>query len=194
VRLFLALDLPQSARTEVVRWRDAMTGGRDDLRPIPAASLHVTLVFLGSKPADAAGTLWEVAAAAAGACRAPGLTPLGVSAVPRRRVRLFALDLADDGGRAAGLHRAVAEALAEADLHRAVAGALAEADLHETEDRPFWPHVTLARVRRGVRPEPWSGRQPLPAPFTSSSLTLYESQLSPAGARYRVLERLELRL
>ena len=179
MRLFLALDLPESARTEVVRWRDATIAGRDDLRPVPAAALHVTLVFLGSKPAEAAGRLWEVAAAAAGACRAPGLTPLGAIAVPRRRRRLFALDLADDGGRAA-------------ELHRAVAGALADADLHEAEDRPFWPHVTLAHVRRGIRPEPWPARQPLPAPFTSCSLTLYRSEPAPSGARYRVLERLEL--
>ncbi len=166
-------------RGGVARWRDAAIGERDDLRPVPAASLHVTLVFLGSKPAEAVRSLWDVTAAAAGGCQAARLLPQGVSAVPRRRPRLLALNLSDEGGRAA-------------DLHGAVAGALSGADLHETERRPFWPHVTLARARRGVRPGAWSSEAPLPEPFTSHSLTLYESRPSPAGARYRTLERLEL--
>ena len=142
-------------------------------------SLHVTLVFLGEKPEGAVAALWSAVAGAAAAHRASVLTPLGVRPVPRRRPNLFALELSDEGGRAA-------------DLHRAVAGALAEADLHAAEPRPFWPHVTLARVRRRARSGRWSDEQPLPGPFTSRLLTLYESRTLPAGARYRVVERLEL--
>lgn len=51
MRLFLALDLPDSARSEVGRWRVAAIGEREGLRPVQQAALHVTLVFLGSKPA-----------------------------------------------------------------------------------------------------------------------------------------------
>ncbi len=163
----------------MARWREAAIGGRDDLRPVREEALHVTLVFLGPRPAEVVGPLWDVAAAAARGRRAARLTPQGVNAIPGRRPRLFALDLADEGGCAA-------------DLQRAVAGALTGDGLHQPEARPFWPHVTLARVRRGARAESWSPEKPLPGPFTSRSLTLYESRPSPAGARYRALERLEL--
>ena len=139
----------------------------------------MTLVFLGAKPEDAVAALWECASEAAASCRSPVLTPTGVTPVPARRPRLFALDLADEGGGAAG-------------LHRAVAGALADAGLHEPEARPFWPHVTLARVRRGARPGGWSPAEPWVRRFTSSALTLYESVPGRAGVRYRVVERLEL--
>ena len=45
--MFLALDLPVDARTELAAWRDELVAGRDDLRPVRPEALHVTLVFLG---------------------------------------------------------------------------------------------------------------------------------------------------
>ena len=179
MRLFIALDLPAGRRRELAAWRDAELRERTDLRPVGEEALHVTLVFLGARPENAVAALWECAAGAAASCPSPVLIPTGVAPVPARRPRLFALDLSDEGGRAA-------------DLHRAVVGALAGAGLHEPEARPFWPHVTLARLRRGARPRGWSPAEPWAHPFTSSALTLYESEPGRAGARYRVLERLEL--
>lgn len=139
----------------------------------------MTVVFLGAKPGEAVPSLWSCIAGAAEPCRAPLFSPIGVTPVPRRRPRLFALDLSDEGGRAAG-------------LHRAAAGALSAAGLHEPEDRPFWPHVTLARVRRRARSARWAPEDPWGRSFTSRSLTLYQSRPSPTGPRYRVLETLEL--
>ena len=94
--------------------------------------------------------------------------------MPRRRPRLFALDLEDEGGRGAALHGAVSEALGE------------------PVTRPFWPHVTLLRVRKGRKPE-----VPAPPgeiePFEPTALTLYRSHLGGRrGARYEALERLAL--
>jgi hypothetical protein len=46
-------------------------------------------------------------------------------------------------------------------------------------ERPFWPHVTLLRVRKGRRPD----RPRVPdglEPFAPAALTLYESR----GGRY----------
>ena len=61
------------------------------------------------------------------------------------------------------------------------------------EDRPFSGHLTLARVGkearvnlRALEGEPINARWPV------SELTLVESKLSPAGARYVVLERFPL--
>ena len=33
-RMFLALDLPEDARDELVRWRDALLSSRTDVRPV----------------------------------------------------------------------------------------------------------------------------------------------------------------
>jgi 2'-5' RNA ligase len=174
VRLFVALDLPESARSEVARWRDAVIGGREDLRPVRVADLHVTLVFLGWTDPDRVAAIWEATGGTlvAGAVP-PVLTPAGLTAVPKRRPRLVALDLSDERGRAAALQRALADALAAAELH-------------EPEQRPFWPHVTLARLRKGARWRPLEGAPGL-APFDAAAVTLYRSHSSASGARYEAL-------
>lgn len=93
---------------------------------------------------------------------------------------LVALDLSDDGGRATALQGAVSDSLAAADLH-------------EPEPRPFWPHLTLARLRKGARWRPLEGRPDL-APFEAAAVTLYRSHLSRSGARYEALHRCPLRV
>jgi len=171
----VALDLPDVARAELAGWRDAATDGRSELRPVPEAQLHVTLVFLGDTPAAEVVGLWEAVRAAVAGLQAPLLTPLGVRAVPPRRPRLFALDLHDTGDRAGRLHGRVSQAL------------------ERTEQRALWPHVTLARVRRGVRAGALTvpGAKPFEK-FTAPALTLYRSQPSTGGARYTPLQSLAL--
>jgi len=74
----------------------------------------------------------------------------------------------------------------------ALGAALVAADLHEAEPRPFRPHVTVARVRRGARAP--SGRFPDPPrpELTTTEVVLYRSELSPGGARYTALRRVPL--
>lgn len=181
MRLFLALDLPEEVRGAIAAWRGPALRGRDELRPVDERDLHVTLAFLGSTAPERVEAVWEAASGAAAGCAAPVLSAAGVTGVPSRRPRLFALDLVDDGGRAAA-------------LSATVAGALGAAGLHEPEERPFWPHLTFARVRRGARAAPLVAGVPALEPFVAPAMTLYRSD--PArrpGARYAALERFELR-
>jgi 2'-5' RNA ligase len=78
---------------------------------------------------------------------------------------------------------------------------LVAAGLHEAENRPFWPHVTVARVRaegRGsrrpalVEKPPESLPQELLQTFEAVRLSLYRSELQPRGARYVPLAQVEL--
>ena len=48
----MALELPARVRMQLVEWRSAAIGDRDDLRLVAADSLHVTLAFLGSRPVE----------------------------------------------------------------------------------------------------------------------------------------------
>jgi 2'-5' RNA ligase len=98
--------------------------------------------------------------------------------VPPRNARLFALDLDDEGGRATA-------------LQEAAAGALEAGSFYRPEKRPFWPHITLARVKRGERrvaPLPDDLAPPSEA-FEARELTLYRSTLRPQGALYEPLAR-----
>jgi 2'-5' RNA ligase len=177
-RLFLALDLPDPARASLVAWRDTLLDGRRDLRPVRPEALHVTLVFLGWQDESAAAKIADAAFGALPAGPPPRLTPAGVRSLPPRNPRLVALDLDDEDGRAAALQAAAAAALEAGGWYR-------------PEKRPFWPHLTLARVKRGERRVP-----PLPddlppprEPFDAGVVTLYRSTLRPQGALYEPLAR-----
>jgi 2'-5' RNA ligase len=179
-RLFLALDLPDDVRAALVDWRSEALAGRDDLRPVAPEALHVTLVFLGYLPEKDIPAVARVAFEALAGLEPPRLALSGVKPVPPRSPRLFAFDLSDDGGRAVALQAAASEALAAASFYK-------------PEKRPFWPHVTFARVKRGVR-HAAPMELPLPAvgPFDAPQVTLYRSILRPQGALYEPQERMRL--
>jgi 2'-5' RNA ligase len=177
-RLFLALEPAEADRAALARWRDAAVAGRDDLRPVAPESLHLTLVFLGYRPEKEIAAIAETALGAIGDAPAVALDPLAVKAVPPRRPRLFALDLADPDGSAAAIQGAASDALADARYYR-------------PEKRPWWPHLTFARVKRHARAEPLEADPP-PGPISAVAVTLYRSLLRPQGALYEPLARLDL--
>lgn len=183
-RLFVALELPAQVRSAIVAWgREALSDPA--LRLLAPDSLHITLAFLGWLPEKEIPRLAEIVAASGGpAPRIELRDPVPVP--PRGRPRLFALP-ADSPG-AVSLQAGLEERLVEARLY-------------EPEKRPFWPHVTVARVRpegRGSKRPMRVARQPsglpraLLRPFDGVRMTLYRSELKPQGARYIPLARIEL--
>jgi RNA 2',3'-cyclic 3'-phosphodiesterase len=183
-RLFVALDLPDAVRGGLAAW-----GGAElidpGLRPVRPESLHVTLVFLGHREPDEAAAIIELVREVR--TPAPLLKLEDPIQLPRRgRAALFALP---------------APSPATADLHHELSEQLVEAGLQEPEERDYWPHVTVARVRpegRGSRRPAavarWPGDLPegLKKPFYGVRLTLYRSELQPGGARYAPLAQVEL--
>ena len=176
--MFLALDLPEDAREELVRWRDALLASRTDVRPVRPEGLHVTLVFLGWQDESAADAIAEAAFSTLPAGPPPRLAATEVKPVPPRNARLFALDLEDEDGRATALQATMSDAVEAGGWYR-------------PEKRPFWPHITLARVKRGERRVPPPSEEPAPPaePFEASVVTLYRSTLRPQGALYEPLAR-----
>jgi RNA 2',3'-cyclic 3'-phosphodiesterase len=174
--MFVALDLPEDARAALAEWRDRLVSGRLDLRPVRPEALHVTLVFLGWQAEKDADRIAEAVFSAAGGLEAPRLLAAGVRPLPPRRPRLFALDLADEEDRTTRLQGALSRVLEAERFYR-------------PEKRPFWPHMTLARVKRGGRAEPLPEMAPPGEPFEAADLTLYRSTLRPQGALYEPLAR-----
>jgi 2'-5' RNA ligase len=172
-RLFVALDLPSEVRGSLA----ALVPDRADLRPVPVEALHVTLVFIGHRAEDEVPAIAAAVREAASGLRAATLRATEVVPIPRRgRPRLFAVDLLDDGGRADEVQASVSRALEP---------------WYEPEKRPFWPHVTLARVRKGERARPLDV-EPQAEQFVASEVTLYRSRLSPKGARYEAVDSVKL--
>jgi 2'-5' RNA ligase len=179
-RLFVALDLPGPERSELAAWRDRAIAGRRDLRPVAGEALHLTLAFLGYMPEKEIRRIADTAFGAVAGVQAPRLAARAVVPVPPRgRPRLFALDLEDPQGAAVAVQAAVSDAL-EAE------------GLYTPEKRPFWPHVTLARVKRDRRAPPLEAEPPELGVFQATDLTLYRSTLRPQGAVYEPLDRFRL--
>lgn len=176
--MFLALDLPEPARVSLASWRDLLVAGRRELRPVRPEALHVTLVFLGWQDESAAAKIADAAFGALPGGAPPRLAAAGARSLPPRNPRLFALDLDDEDGRAGALQAAAAAALEAGGWYR-------------PEKRPFWPHLTLARVKRGERRVAPLAEDPPPPrePFDAGVVTLYRSTLRPQGSLYEPLAR-----
>ncbi|HEX7245191.1 MAG TPA: RNA 2',3'-cyclic phosphodiesterase [Solirubrobacterales bacterium] len=184
-RLFVALDLPEEMREGIVTW------GRRELRDpalrvVRPESLHVTLAFLGYLPEKEIGGLGEIVEGLS--ALAPEIQ-LGepVAKPSGRRPRLFALPVDSPGAIALQ---------AEAEKK------LVAARLYKPEKRPFWPHVTVARVKpegrgskRSRHVERLPGRLPkdLLQPARAVRTRLYRSELKPSGAEYLPLAQVKLR-
>jgi 2'-5' RNA ligase len=179
LRLFVALELPDEAREAIVAWQHDVFGGHGrSVRLVRPDALHVTLAFLGHHPESALDAIRGAAFSLLGGVAAPSLTALGVGGVPPRRPRLWALDLDDPGESSTA-------------VHEAVAAPLVEGGWYEREKRPFWPHVTVARVRAREKP-PRLSPDPPEIAFVASEVVLYRSRLSRAGADYEPLARFSL--
>jgi 2'-5' RNA ligase len=183
-RLFVALDLPEAVREGIVSWQRAELTD-DALRVVGPENLHVTLAFLGYVPEKAIGSVAEVVNAIA--VPAPPIElesqPVGR---PKGRPRLYALD---------------ARSAETVDLQASLEQELVAKRLYKPEKRPFWPHVTVARVRpekrgskRPARIESAPGRLPesLRESFRGVRVTLYRSTLRPQGAEYAPLAQVAL--
>jgi RNA 2',3'-cyclic 3'-phosphodiesterase len=174
LRLFVAAEPPRAVCEELASWarRALARGGR--ARRLDSDSLHLTLCFLGEQPPEAVA---EIAAALAAATElAAAVEDLHIGApawLPPRRPRVLAVEIGDPTGTLRALHEV---------LSRDLQGALG----WEPPRQRFRPHVTLARMRPGSE----RARELPPTPpleFAPVAVTLYRSQLDPAGAAYTAL-------
>jgi 2'-5' RNA ligase len=171
LRLFCALRLPAAAVERIVAWQ-VRELRHPRVRTVEPGNLHVTLAFLGSRPAgDLEAIARELRAAAAGA----GLPVLRVRGYRETRsVGMLAFD--DEGGRATAL---------AVDLH----GRLERLGVYRPERRAWLPHVTVVRFRERPRLRP---QLPDLGETAPSEAAVYLSRLRATGAEYDVLESVAL--
>src|ERR1019366_4300574 len=191
MRLFIALDIDPDIRTRITTFRNQMRQLAPDVRWVGPETFHVTLQFLGEtkKPDEIRHSLQQV--------KSPPLhiSFRGAGFFPNPKApRVFWVGIEGDQ-RLQDLVIAISKALLPLGFMR--------------EPGPYTPHLTLARSGSG-RPRPVPGERPalglqqvrakleaLPPPefgtMTAHEFCLYESHLSPAGARYKKLAMYPLR-
>lgn len=183
-RMFVALELPRRVCEDIVSWGETHLSD-PALRRVPIESLHVTLAFLGERPLSDVQLITEVIEWVA---EIPVLLELGspVGRPAGGRPRIVALPV---------------EHLPVQRLGEELGRVLAFEGLYKPDERPFWPHLTVARVRnegggsrRPQRVEIPSGPSPTSGIgwFGAVRISLYRSELQSRGARYVPLAQVEL--
>lgn len=185
MRLFVAVEIAPSVASaaldcmEFMRARVARVAPRSRITWMTAERLHVTLRFIGHVADGQAAPILQI-------LRPPldtapfDLTVAGVGTFPvKGPPRVVWAGMAGGRDRLIALANIVSERLEGVSMAR--------------EERPFDPHLTLARVREagGLRSralleglsDTVLGATPVDA------ITLFESRLSPHGPRYQPLQR-----
>jgi 2'-5' RNA ligase len=188
-RLFVALEPTEAVRRRIrtaeTELRRAVGRAETEIRWVDPENVHLTLQFLGAVPeervADVAGAVAEVARSAPGPL---SLEVRGAGGFPNaRRPRVVWLGV---GGDLAALRALVA------DLGRRLAPLG-----FPPEDRPFTGHLTLGRAREGRGNPGIAGalagaREEEAVAWRATEIVLFESHLSPKGARYEAVARAPL--
>jgi 2'-5' RNA ligase len=179
VRLFVAATIPDELLQRLARSSEPLRRRWPAARWTDPANQHVTLKFLGW--ADA-GMLDDVHAAcrAVASANAPAKLSLGeLGAFPSaRRARVLWVGLEDPAGLLARIARGLDESLEPLGF--------------PGEKRAFTAHLTLARMKTPVGVGEWPDVEIDPTPWTSRTVTLFRSHLSPKGARYEALDEIPL--
>jgi 2'-5' RNA ligase len=139
---------------------------------VPPENLHVTLAFLGHRPAGEIPAIVAELREASAAARPIELRPLRYRET--RSVGMVVLE--DVGGAATALAGDVQERLERLGVYR-------------RERRPWLPHVTVLRLQKPA------GLDPAPPNTCSIHVVrsaLYRSVLGAGGARYKIVETVAL--
>ena len=175
VRAFVALEIPGDVVDSLVRVQKELEGTGADIKLVERENLHLNLKFLGelgpAQVSEAKSRLGRLS------LKSTDVTVRGVGAFPtpsRPRVVWAGLSPEDEP--------------LVIPIARGVMGALE--GIGETDDRPFRPHITLARVRSGrnMRELTEVLRQMAGKDFGTVALReikLKSSTLTPAGPIYR---------
>ena len=178
-RLFVAIDLPPASKDEILRLRE------DDLPPgrwSRREALHLTLHFIGEVP-EAVARAYQRVLRDVDAERVP-LRIAGVGQFPTEARPRVIWTGVDNTPALRALHESVGQAL--------------QREGYQRERRRFHPHITLMRfkkpLRRGVASRWLQAHLDFQArPVTVADFALYESELHPTGAIYRIREAYALR-
>ena len=184
MRLFVAINLPDAQKQRLAAALAPFTELALPVRWLAADALHITIKFLGNVADEQVAPVRTALRAAAGAAAAFDVAIRGFGAFPSlARPHVFWV----------GVEPVPALLDLYADVERELM-ALGFA----AESRAFTPHVTVGRPRKGeaVRDHARMDRMAVEFEYNErirvETVDLMRSQLGSQGARYEVIDRMEL--
>ena len=183
MRLFVAVDLPEAMRVRLADLLARLGSEVPDVRWLRSAGIHLTLKVLGEVGEARVAAIAEDLARAAS--RVPGGFTIAVEGVGTfggsRNPRVVWLGVKEDGGSLARLQSEVESACERQEFAR--------------EQRPFSPHLTLARLKfpsKTLARAVGSLGSVSIGSFPVASFCLFQSLLRPEGAEYVRLREFHL--
>ena len=183
IRSFIAIELPEEAKKGLARLRKQLE--RDEhkfVKWVDPGGIHLTLKFLGNIPSKRVTEITEAMAKAVQGISPFRLEISGLGAFPSlKQARILWVGIGGELDQLSTLQQNIDSVLAALGFAR--------------EERPFVPHLTLARVREGASlPERRSFGELVGSaafedkyPIEVEAVRLMRSQLTPAGALYTCL-------
>jgi 2'-5' RNA ligase len=188
IRSFIAIELPEEVKGELARLRCEMGGAEHSfVKWVAPEGIHLTLKFLGNIPSEAVKDITEAIREASQVASPFRLDILGLGAFPNlRQPRVLWVGIGGEIDRLSSLQQDVDSLLAPLGFAR--------------EERPFAPHLTLARIRQGASSSEIKSFSQLVASVNLQTnysvnvqaVSLMRSQLTPRGAVYTHLAVVEL--
>jgi 2'-5' RNA ligase len=185
IRSFIAVPLAVELQGTAEQWQQEFRAAGADVRWVPVADLHFTLKFLGDVAVADLDPIRQVCAARADLTKPFDLCLQGTGVFPNpQRPRVVWIGAASGAVDLTALARGLEKDLAGLGF--------------APEKKPFRAHLTLGRCRspRGARDLLTAlekRREELLGGMRVDHFNLMQSELTPRGAIYTVLNRFELR-
>jgi len=181
MRLFVAIEIPSDIRERIMAFVAAVQPKVQGTRWVRSEGLHITLKFLGNVQDEKRGAIESALSTITHPGCKLSLEKTGVfPTLKHPRVLWIGIDSGPE----------LANLAAQADRVLSPLG-------FEREQRAYTPHVTLARMdERGKKSDVAAALSEPNLSFgtmTATQFHLYESKLSPQGARYTKLTSFPLR-
>ncbi len=189
MRTFVAIEIPEPLRANLVRAMEALRSGLEDdlVRWVQQGSMHLTLKFLGEIEPQQVNAIQEILDEAAKGLSKFVLELKGFGCFPNgNRPRVLWVGFETAGDNLLQL---------QTELERRL-----EKIGFEADRRGYHPHLTIGRVRKGLSgPEKqgiadWAQDAQLGTvgKFEVESISLIHSVLKPSGAEYTLLHAARL--
>ncbi|PWB38254.1 MAG: RNA 2',3'-cyclic phosphodiesterase [Parcubacteria group bacterium] len=180
-RLFIDLPVDPAFSHSLFKHFDRLNLPWSKLKKVEARDMHLTLKFLGETPLERLEPIINALSDIKLNFREIELISAGPKIFTENNPRILALALKPNEKLSA--------------LFLEIDQSLAEAGLAARDNRGYTPHLTLARVKEAARPEEfeaflnWSEQL---GGWVSGYFELQESQLTPRGPKYDVMQTFDL--
>jgi len=183
IRSFVAVELPEEAKKGLARLKKELEKDEHKfVKWVDPRGIHLTLKFLGNIPSRRVTEITEAMGKAVQGISPFRLEISGLGAFPSlKQARVLWVGIGGELDQLSTLQQNIDSVLAALGFAR--------------EERPFVPHLTLARIREGASPPERRGFGELVGstvfedkyPVKVEGVRLMRSQLTPAGAIYTCL-------